>query len=364
MPSMKAVVVRDVDHYGVETVDIDPPKIGEVLVRMKATGICHSDLSIINGTIPQPFPAVIGHEGAGIVEQVGEGVSSVTVGDHVVLSFVPRCGQCWHCMNDEPFLCTVSQPDGTLFDGTTRVHKGDERMYLMSFLGNMAEYAVVPEACVVPVDRDVPFKAAALVGCGVTTGVGAALKTAEVKPGSTVAVFGCGGVGLSVVQGARIAGARRVIAVDLSAEKLEMARRFGATDCVNPGSDPVKEIMGMTGGLGVDYAFEVVGSGKLVETCFKATRRGGMTVVVGVGRRDDRYSFNAMILPFTAKTIKGSMYGSANFKIDFPMLLDLYKAGKLDLEGMVTRTYSIDEAPQAFADLEAGRNARGVILYD
>ena len=363
MLSMKAVVVRDQHQYAVETVNIDPPKTGEVLVRMKACGVCHSDISIINGTIPQPFPAVIGHEGAGVVEQIGDGVHTVKPGDHVVLSFVPRCGECFHCLHDQPFLCTVSPPDGTLFDGTSRIHQNGQRLYTMSFLGNMAEYAVVPEACVVSVDKSVPFQAAALVGCGVTTGVGAVINTAQVEPGSTVAVFGCGGVGLSVVQGARIAGARMVIAVDLSAEKLEMAKSFGATHTVTPGTDAAKEIMALTGGIGADYAFEVVGLGKLVEAAFKATRRGGTTVVVGVGSKDDRYSFNSLILPFTAKTIKGSMYGSANFKVDFPMLLDLYKAGKLDLDHMVTRTYTIDEAGQAFEDLEAGRNARGVILF-
>jgi S-(hydroxymethyl)glutathione dehydrogenase/alcohol dehydrogenase len=213
----------------------------------------------------------------------------------------------------------------------------------------MAEYCVVPEACVVAVDKAFDFKAAALVGCGVTTGVGAAIKTAEVKPGSTVAVFGCGGVGLNVVQGARIAGAARVIAVDLSAEKMEMARAFGATDTVTPGGDSVKEILDMTGGMGVDYAFEVVGNGKLIEACFKATRANGTCTLVGVGRMDDRFSFNAAILPFTGKTIKGCMYGSANFKVDFPMYLELYRQKKLDLDGLVTRTYSIDEAAEAFA---------------
>ncbi|HCO43447.1 MAG TPA: hypothetical protein DIT63_04915, partial [Gammaproteobacteria bacterium] len=171
-------------------------------------------------------------------------------GDHVVLSFVPRCGECFHCLHDQPFLCTVSPPDGTLFDGTSRIHQNGQRLYTMSFLGNMAEYAVVPEACVVSVDKSVPFQAAALVGCGVTTGVGAVINTAQVEPGSTVAVFGCGGVGLSVVQGARIAGARMVIAVDLSAEKLEMAKSFGATHTVTPGTDAAKEIMALTGGIG------------------------------------------------------------------------------------------------------------------
>ena len=198
MLSMKAVVVRDQHQFAVETVNIDPPKTGEVLVRMKACGVCHSDISIINGTIPQPFPAVIGHEGAGVVEQIGDGVHTVKPGDHVVLSFVPRCGECFHCLHDQPFLCTVSPPDGTLFDGTSRIHQNGQRLFTMSFLGNMAEYAVVPEACVVSVDKSVPFQAAALVGCGVTTGVGAVINTAQVEPGSTVAVFGCGGVGLSV----------------------------------------------------------------------------------------------------------------------------------------------------------------------
>jgi S-(hydroxymethyl)glutathione dehydrogenase / alcohol dehydrogenase len=176
-------------------------------------------------------------------------------------------------------------------------------------------------------------------------------------------VFGCGGVGLNVIQGARIAGAARVIAVDLSAEKMELARSFGATDTVSPGGDAVKEILDMTGGIGADYTFEVVGNGKLIEACFKATRMNGQCVLVGVGRLDDRFSFNAMILPFTSKTIKGCMYGSANFKVDFPMYLELYRQKKLDLDRLVTRTYTIDEAPEAFADLESGKNARGVIVY-
>ncbi|MGB1883992.1 MAG: Zn-dependent alcohol dehydrogenase [Gammaproteobacteria bacterium] len=360
---MKAVVAHEVDNFSVVNVDLDPPKTGEVLVKMQATGICHSDLSIINGTIRWKLPSVLGHEGAGIIEQVGEGVTQVKPGDHVVLSFVPNCGHCYNCERAEPHMCRMNKPHGGLLDGTSRVKMNGEEIAVMSFLGNMAEYCVVPEACVVSIDKSYDFKAAALVGCGVTTGVGAAIKTAEVKPGSTVAVFGCGGVGLNVIQGARIAGAAKIIAVDLSAEKMEMARAFGATDTVSPGGESFKEILDMTNGIGVDYAFEVVGNGKLVESCFKATRMNGMTVLVGVGRADDRFSFNAMIVPFTGKTIKGCMYGSANFKVDFPMYLELYQQNKLDLDGLVTRTYSIDEAPEAFADLESGKNARGVITY-
>ncbi len=360
---MKAVVATELDQFSVENVELDPPKVGEVLVRMKATGVCHSDLSMINGTIPTPFPTVLGHEGAGIVEQIGEGVTHVEAGDHVVLSFVPQCGECFHCIHDEPYLCNVAKVDGNLLDGTSRARMNGDYIAVMSFLGNMAEYAVVPSICVVPIEKDVSFQAAALVGCGITTGVGAAIKTARVAPGATVAVVGCGGVGLSVIQGCRIAGAKRIIAVDLSAEKMEMAKSFGATDTVTPGANTVREIMGMTGGIGVDYAFEVIGRPATIETCVKLARRGGRAVLVGVGRMEERFSVNALILPLTAKTIQGCMYGSVNTKTDFRMYLDFYRRGLLDLDGMVSRTYSIDEAPQAFADLESGNNARGVILY-
>ena len=207
---MKAVVAHELNRFSVEEVTLDPPKAGEVLVKMKATGICHSDLSVINGTIPVPFPMVLGHEGAGIVEALGPGVTNVKPGDHVTLSFVPNCGDCYHCLRSEPYLCLRSTPDGKMMDGTTRVHMDGKDINVMQFLGNMAEYAVVPAMCLVKIDADIDLKAAALVGCGVTTGVGAALKTAQVKPGSTVAGFGAGGVGLSITQGARIAGAARI----------------------------------------------------------------------------------------------------------------------------------------------------------
>jgi S-(hydroxymethyl)glutathione dehydrogenase / alcohol dehydrogenase len=360
---MKAVVVNDIDNFGVTDVQLDAPKAGEVLVKMKATGVCHSDLSIANGTIPAPLPTVLGHEGAGIVEQVGEGVTNVVPGDHVAISFIPSCGSCFHCLRQESYLCNVAKQDGNLFDGTTRVHQNGTDIFVMSFVGLMAEYAVVPSACVISIDKEFDFKAAALVGCGVSTGVGAVIKTAEVPVGATVAVFGCGGVGLNVVQGARLAGAAKIIAVDLSVEKMEMARQFGATDTIDPSGDAVKQIFEKTGGMGVDYAFEVVGSGKLVEQCIKATRKGGNIVVVGVGRLDDKFSIRQPIMVFTAKTLMGSMYGGVNFKTDFPMYLDLYRQGRLDLDSLVSKTYTLDEAMAAFEDLEKGANARGVIVH-
>ncbi|MGD9983828.1 MAG: zinc-binding dehydrogenase, partial [Porticoccaceae bacterium] len=264
----------------------------------------------------------------------------------------------------EPYLCLRSTPDGKMMDGTTRVHLNGKDINVMQFLGNMAEYAVVPAMCLVKIDADIDMKAAALVGCGVTTGVGAALKTAQVKPGSTVAVFGAGGVGLSIIQGARIAGAARIFAVDLSDEKLALAKELGATDVINGANDPLGKIMELTGGIGVDYGFEAIGIPAVVDQAQKATRRGGTMTVVGVGKLSQKLEFNALMFPLMSKTIKGSMYGSAEFRVDFPKYLELYKQGKLDLDRMVTHTYRIDEAVQAFADLEAGKNARGVIIYD
>ena len=362
---MKALVCHELNKISVEEISIDPPKAGEVALKMVATGVCHSDLSVINGTIPQLLPIVLGHEGAGIVEAVGEGVTRVAPGDHVITSFVPNCGECFHCLRGEAFLCTALPPTGRQLDGTTRLRLGDRELGAMTGLGNMAEQVVCPAISVVKIDGEIPLKTAALVGCAVTTGVGAVINTAQVEPGSSVAVFGCGGVGLSVVQGARIAGAERIIAVDLAANKLEMSTRFGATDTVNGGEgDAAAAIKELTGGIGVDYAFEAIGIPAVVQQAYLATRRGGSTVVVGVGKVIEQISFNALMLSLEGKTIHGCMYGSCNPRVDFPKLLDLSLRGKLDLDGMVTNTYGIDEAPQAFEDLEKGLNARGVILFD
>jgi S-(hydroxymethyl)glutathione dehydrogenase / alcohol dehydrogenase len=359
---MKAVVVHELNRIAVEQVELDPPKAGEVKIKMAAAGVCHSDLSVINGTIPHPLPAVLGHEGAGVVEQVGEGVTHVKPGDHVIMSFVPNCGRCFHCVRNEAFLCRANPRGGMMVDGTARLKLGEKPLAAFCALGNMAEHVVCPAISVVPVSKDVPLQVAALIGCGVTTGVGAAINTAKVAPGSTVAVFGCGGVGLAAIQGARIAGAARIFAVDLSDEKLELAKRFGATDVLR-GEDAPKALLAQTGGMGVDYAFEAIGNGAVVEAALNATRRGGTAVAVGVGKLSDQIKLNALVFPLSGKTLCGCMFGSANPQHDFPKLLDLYRSGKLDLEGMVTRTYTIDEAPQAFQDLEKGVNARGVIVF-
>jgi S-(hydroxymethyl)glutathione dehydrogenase/alcohol dehydrogenase len=363
---MKAVVTSENDKYSVEEVTIDPPKAGELVIKMAATGVCRSDLSVINGTIPLPKPIVLGHEGAGIVDAVGEGVTEFAVGDHVILSFVPACGSCFFCEQLEPHLCNAGAPDGKMLDGTSRVHRQDgSDLGVMQFLGCMAEYAVVPAISLRKIDASVPLDKAALIGCGVMTGVGAATNTAKVTPGSTTAVFGCGGVGLSVIQGCRIAGARQIIAVDVADNKLEMAKHFGATDVVNASVDNgVMKCKELTGGFGPDFTFEAAGVPQLMADANTAVRRGGIATIVGVGKLTDNVPFNALLLSMDGKTVKGSFYGDTNFHYDFPVLLDLYRAGMLNLDDMVTATYSIDEAPKAFEDMEAGKNARGVILFD
>lgn len=363
---MRAVVVYEVGKIEVREVTLDPPKRGEVKVKMKATGVCHSDLSMANGTFPNSLPLALGHEGAGVVEQVGEGVLNVKPGDHVILSFVPNCRECFHCLRDEAHLCESNRilSSGSQLDGTHRLHEGKTDIPVMSGLGCMAQYVVAQSISVVPIEKTIPMGVAALIGCAVMTGVGAALKTAQVQPGSSVAVFGCGGVGISVIQGARIAGARQIIAVDLNDEKLETARKFGATHTIAGSGDTVKEIKQLTGRRGADYTFEAIGLGAIAEQAFAATRNGGQCTLIGMGKRNDRFSFDPFTFPLFAKTVHGCLYGNANPAIDFPKMLDLYSAGKLDIEGMITKTYTIDEAPQAFEDLANGRNARGVIVYE
>ena len=361
----KAVLCREHNQpVVVEQISLDAPKRGEVCVKLGACGVCHSDLSAITGTIALPLPLVLGHEGAGVVEEVGEGVTDLAPGDHVVFSFIYMCGKCRFCVAGRPVLCLEQgKALTTPLEGTSRARdaKG-AALGIFSGCGSMAQYATVSAENLIRIDPKIPLDCAALVGCGVTTGVGAVFNTAKVEPGSSVAVFGCGGVGLSAIQGAAIAGARRIIAIDTLAPKLEMAKKFGATDSILFKDDPVKELKKLTGG-GPDYAFECVGSGELAATAYRAIRRGGLAVVVGVAKPSDSTAIRTMTLPFEEKTITGSYFGSCVPRVDFPRLLSLYLAGRLKLEELITRRYSIDEAPQAFADLQTGKNARGVIVF-
>ena len=363
----KAVLCRELNKpVVVEEVRVDSPKRGEVMVKLAACGVCHSDLSATNGTIALPPPLVLGHEGAGEVIEVGEGVSGLAVGDHVVSSFIYMCGKCRFCAGGRPVLC-VEQGKAltTPPEGTPRVHdQAGKPLGIFSGCGVMAEYATLSVDNLVSIDKKIPLDRAALVGCAVTTGVGAVFNTAKVEPGSSVAVFGCGGVGLNVVQGAAIAGAERIIAIDTMESKLALAKQFGATDVIlsKPGEDVAKALKKLTSG-GPDYAFECVGAGALAETAYRAIRRGGKAVVVGVAKATDSTSIKPMTLVFEEKTLQGSYFGSCVPRIDFPRMLQLYMAGRLKLDELITHRYRIEEAPQAFADLESGRNARGVIVF-
>jgi len=363
----KAVLCRELNKpVVVEEITVDAPKRGEVMVRIAACGVCHSDLSATNGTIALPPPLVLGHEGAGEVVEVGEDVGGLAVGDHVVSSFIYMCGKCRYCAGGRPVLC-VEQGKALITppEGTPRVHdQAGKPLGIFSGCGVMAEYATLSVDNLVRIDPKIPLDRAALVGCAVTTGVGAVFNTAKVEPGSSVAVFGCGGVGLNVVQGAAIAGAERIIAIDTMEAKLALAKQFGATDVIlaRPGEDVAKALKKLTGG-GPDYAFECVGAGALAETAYRAIRRGGKAIVVGVAKATDSASIKPMTLVFEEKSLQGSYFGSCVPRIDFPRMLQLYMAGKLKLDELITHRYRIEEAPQAFADLESGRNARGVVVF-
>jgi NDMA-dependent alcohol dehydrogenase len=350
-----------------DDVEVASPKAGELKIRIAASGVCHSDLSVQNGTIPVPPQTVLGHEGAGVVEEVGEGVTGFEVGDHVVLTFVPQCGDCYFCNHGQSYLCEKAGMlnMGGMLDGTKRLTSAGAPLGQMAGLGTFNQTTIVPTISAVKIDKDVPLKAAALIGCGVQTGVGAALNTASIQKGDTVAVIGCGGVGLNVIQGARIAGADRIIAVDMVESKLQLAKEFGATDFVNAGDgDPVAAVRGITGGRGVDAAFEVIGLGPTVEQAINMTRNGGEAILVGVPRFDVMLNLNvALTFLYTAKTIKGCWYGSTDAKVDVPKLLDLYKKGELKLDELISREIGLEDVNEAFDAMKAGEVARSVIVY-
>jgi Zn-dependent alcohol dehydrogenase len=365
--SAKAVVTRAIGKpVTVETIQVEPPKHGEVTIRLAACGVCHSDLSVTNGTIQYPLPMVLGHEGAGVVTAIGDGVDGFAVGDHVITSFVTMCGHCHYCQTGRPQLCVQSLKSlYTLPDGTVRTKDAAGKdLNVFCGCGVMAEIATIHSGNVVKIDDQMPLDRAALIACGVMTGVGAAVNTAKVQAGSIAVIFGCGGVGLNAIQGCAIAGAAMIVAVDTSDEKLELAKKFGATHGYNiAGRDAAgKDLFKLTGG-GADYAFDCVGVGKISEMAWAVLRRGGMDVVVGISNSKDQISLNAQQAATSEKTLTGSYFGSARPHLDFPRLIALYRSGRLKLDELITRTYSIDDAPQAFADLDAGKQGRGVIMF-
>jgi S-(hydroxymethyl)glutathione dehydrogenase/alcohol dehydrogenase len=329
-----------------------------VVVEISASGVCHSDLSLMRGYVPLPPGIVLGHEGSGRVVEVGSDVTRVRKGDHVVASFVPACGTCWFCLHDQSQLCEL---ENAMMTG--RGSRPDGSPYMcMTGLGTFAEVMTVDEASVVKVETDVPDSQLALIGCGVTTGVGAALNTAQVKPGSTVAIIGCGGVGQAVIQGCRIAGASKVIAIDPVPMKRETAKKLGASDVVDPkAGDPIEQVKALTGGRGVDYAFEVIGLPETILQAYGMTRRGGECIVVGMARFDAQFSLPAFGLFFEEKTVKGCKYGSAQVRRDFQRFIDLIETGRLDISSMVSKTIKLDQVNDAFRAMEAGEVVRSVI---
>jgi S-(hydroxymethyl)glutathione dehydrogenase/alcohol dehydrogenase len=369
MTAMRAAICFETNGpVRVEDVSLDPPRASEVRVRIAAAGVCHSDLSVVTGVMPARLPCVLGHEGSGVVEEVGPGVDHLRPGDHVVLSWVTQCGQCFYCRSGEPHLCSVGSRINQHFrmpDGSTRLRHQGAELQAFSALGAMAEEVVAPARAVVRIGPDVPLRTAALVGCAVTTGVGAVTNTAGLKPGSSAAVFGVGGVGLNVIQGAVLAGAERVIAVDVSAPKLELARAFGATDVVDASArDAAAAIRELTSGRGADYAFEAAGRKETIETAYASLRRGGTCVVIGIGGRGEEIALDAYFLPVMGKRLVGCWYGSADVHRDVPRLLEHCAAGRLRLDELVRRTYALDEANGAFTDLRQGGLGRGLVVMD
>jgi S-(hydroxymethyl)glutathione dehydrogenase/alcohol dehydrogenase len=360
---VRAAVLRAAGtSLSIETVTLRALGPGDVRVQVAASGVCRSDHSILDGAIPHPLPAVLGHEGAGVVVECGAGVETLVPGDHVILSWVAPCRHCFYCDHDHPELCergmdhAFAQPYATASDGTP----------LLAAFGTatFGEETIVPETACVKIDDEFPLELAALVGCGVVTGVGAVLNSAHVEAGTSVAVVGCGGVGLAAIQGARLAGAARIIGVDRVASKLALARTSGATDTVDASAvDAVEGVRELTEGRGADSTFEVVGASATIRQAFDMTRRAGTVTIVGAGRFDDPVEFGAMQLMVDAKTIRGCVYGATDPARDFPEMLRLHRAGQLDLEALVSRLITLDDVGDAFRAMDDGEVARSVIVY-
>jgi S-(hydroxymethyl)glutathione dehydrogenase / alcohol dehydrogenase len=351
----------------IETLTLDDPHAGEVLVKVVASGVCHSDYHLISGATKHPMPAILGHEGAGIVEAVGTGVTRVKVGDHVVLNWAPDCGHCFYCQHGKPNLCeTFVGPlwDGVMLDGTPRLHRGNDPVYAYCGLASFATHTVVPEQSCIPIRKDAPLSVAALVGCAVATGVGAAMYTSPVRAGESVVVIGCGGVGLSILQGAALCGAQTIIAIDTQPAKMELARQFGATHTLLADDKALQTVRDLTGGRGADRVFEAIGIPAVQEISMAYARPGGEVVLVGLTAMGSATNLPGALITRQEKTIKGSYYGTVSPQRDFPMLIDLYMAGKLKLDQLISQEYRLDQVNEAFDTMLTGSVARGVIVFD
>lgn len=350
----------------IEEVELAPPGEGEVLVRVKAAGLCHSDLSVINGDRPRPTPMALGHEAAGIVEEVGPGVHDLAPGDHVIMVFVPSCGHCIPCAEGRPALCepgAAANTAGTLLSGARRIQRAGADIHHHLGVSAFADYAVVSRRSLVKIDPTLPLDEAALFGCAVLTGVGAVVNTAQMRAGMTAAVIGLGGVGLAAVLGAIAAGASRIVAIDLAADKLDLAKSLGATDIFNAGrSDCVEAVREATQG-GVDFAFEFAGSVQALELAYKITRRGGTTVTAGLPPPTDVFPLSVVNLVAEERSLKGSYIGTCVPMRDLPRYITLYQQGRLPVDRLLTDRLSLDEINLGFDRLAKGEAIRQVIVF-
>ena len=350
----------------IQTVELDPPGRGEVLVKIGAAGLCHSDLSVINGDRPRPTPMALGHEAAGVIEELGEDVSDLAVGDHVVMVFMPSCGHCMPCAEGRPALCepgAVANGAGTLLSGARRLHCDGVDVNHHLGVSAFAEYAVMSRRSVIKIDPALPLHEAALFGCAVLTGVGAVVNTARLQPGQTAAVIGLGGVGLASVLGAVASGARQIVAIDLADDKLGLARQLGATDTVNARADDAAEqIRALTGG-GVDVAFEMAGSASAMELAYKITRRGGMTVTAGLPPPNATLALPLVNLVAEERTVMGSYIGSCVPTRDIPRYVGLYQRGRLPVDRLMSGLLTLDEINEGFDRLHEGKAVRQIVVF-
>ena len=364
---IKAAVLHNVGGpFSIDDVDIQPPQKGEVRVRLKAAGLCHSDWHFVEGKLERPFPVILGHEGAGVIEELGEGVTTLKKGQRVVLNWAPSCRNCFFCSRGENGLCETfwDWRNGTMLDGSTRFRINGETTRQFSVLSTFTEQTIAPVESCVPIENDIAFDVAALVGCGVTTGVGAALNTVNIRPGDSVAVFGCGGVGLNVIQGARLSSALPIIAVDIDPAKEPIVKQFGATHFVDAGDNATDRIRELTQGRGVEYAFEAVGPPPVQEAAYHATRRGGTVIIVGVAPSGSVTTYPGTDLHVNQRRILGSFFGSTDPNREFGRLFNFYRRGRLMVDELISKRYPFEEINEGYADLLKGGHKRGVLIFD
>ena len=375
MISSKAAVAYKPGHnLSIETVELEGPKDGEVLVEIKATGVCHTDAFTLSGADPEGlFPAILGHEGAGIVQEVGKGVTSLKPGDHVIPLYTPECRQCEYCLNPKTNLCQAirtTQGQGLMPDGSSRFSIGGEQIFHYMGTSTFSNYTVLPEIALAKIRPDAPFDKVCYIGCGVTTGIGAVINTAKVEPGSNVVVFGLGGIGLNVIQGARLVGANMIVGVDINNSKKELAEKFGMTHFVNPNDldnksnkDLVEYLVNLTNG-GADYSFECIGNTKTMRAALECCHKGwGESIIIGVAGSGEEITTRPFQL-VTGRVWRGSAFGGARGRTDVPQIVDWYMDGKINIDDMITHTMPLSEINKAFDLMHKGESIRSVIVYD